>query len=144
MNLLLILIVFSISFLTRWIGDTFFVQNIIDGHNENFCESESGRIYVCEPYALSLYIETTQYIYDLIPIAAILLFHHFNFREDRPRQGSYRSIVVPSLYDEGQSVFNDTSTHARLSDLLGNTSEITFHTHSRATRHYKKCGARLD
>ena len=114
-NLLLILVIFSIGFLTRWIGDTFFVTDIID-RNSQLCESGEGVYYICTPYGLSLYITSTQFFFDVIPIASILLFHHFNFQEKHDKEVRFRTTTEPTLYDYRHSMLLDMSSHAIVSD----------------------------
>ena len=114
-NLLLILIIFSIGFLTRWIGDTFFVSDIIDKNSE-LCESAEGNYYICQPYGLSLYVTSTQFFFDMIPIASILLFHHYNFQEKREKEVRFRTQTEPTLYDHRHEMLLDMSTHAIVSD----------------------------
>ena len=92
-NLLIILFIFSFSFLTRCVADTWVVPLIITG-NDELCKDSDGRRIICYAYAHSLWLITTQYIFDVIPIGAILLFHHFNFKT--------QSIEVYSQVD-GQS-----------------------------------------
>ena len=36
---------------------------------------------ICNPYDRCMIILTTQFVWDLIPIGAILLFHHHSFRD---------------------------------------------------------------
>ena len=67
--------------MTRWLGDTFFSGPIIGNHDADVCHDSEGNAILCYPYALSVWITSTQYAYDLIPISGILLFHYYNFQE---------------------------------------------------------------
>ena len=49
------------------------------------CQDEEGVEIFCYCYGIVLWILITSYIFDMIPVSAILLFHHFNFK-DRPNE----------------------------------------------------------
>ena len=80
-NLLIILVLFSFSFLTRYILDTFVSVKVLGSSLESICVDDEGVEIYCYPYDLIIWLVGTQYIFDLIPITAILLFHHYNFKE---------------------------------------------------------------
>ena len=83
-NLLLILLVFSLSFLSRWIYDTFIFKKIFEGsHYDEVCTDEEGTAVKCAVFTTAVWTLGTQYVFDLIPIGAILLFHHHNYRDKR-------------------------------------------------------------
>ena len=80
-NLLIILFLFSFSFLTRWVFDAFLVKDIIHGqHNDEKCHDVDDCLIFCYPYTLSMILLTTQYVFDILPIGLILLFHYYNFK----------------------------------------------------------------
>ena len=81
-NLILILILFDLSFAIRFLFDKM-QKNFFD---ENECLDSEGRVYFCYPYSRILYDQITQYFWDYIPIISILIFHKLNFtvRETAP------------------------------------------------------------
>ena len=82
-NLIIILLIFSFSFLARYIIDTYFYEGLLGSSLDSHCLDPDGVDIYCYPYKLILWVTTTQYLFDFIPIAAIYLFHYHNFRGQR-------------------------------------------------------------
>ena len=59
--------------------DLFTIVGVIT-ENDDICEDEFGNHVLCDPFSHIIWFITTQYVFDVIPIAAILLFHHYNFK----------------------------------------------------------------
>ena len=80
-NLIIILILFSCSFLGRWMYDQWFADDLLTGGDSGtLCtDSETGSTVLCYPWSSCITILVTQYLWDFIPVAAILIFHHSNF-----------------------------------------------------------------
>ena len=85
-KLIVLMILFSISFLTRWVFDSYIIQKWMApstkvGSGDLLCPDTDGIMMICNPYDRCIIILTTQFVWDLIPIGAILLFHHHSFRD---------------------------------------------------------------
>ena len=48
---------------------------------DEVCYDNEGTVIKCNLYSIAIWFEITQYPLDLIPIGAILLFHHHNYRD---------------------------------------------------------------
>ena len=83
--LLIILAFFSFSFLTRFILDTFFSEDILGDSLLKHCKDAQDYDMYCTPYKLIVWVTLTQYAYDMIPMAAIYVFHYFNFKEQNAK-----------------------------------------------------------
>ena len=87
-NVIAIMLIFSSSFLIRWLFDSFIYERLFDsdsGSPELYCQSSDGDEMVCSPYFGILWLLITQYPWDLIPIAVIFIFHHANFRTSKDK-----------------------------------------------------------
>ena len=85
-KLIVLMILFSISFLTRWVFDSYLIEiwmppSTKGGEGDLLCPDTHGVMMICNPYNRCMIILTTQFVWDLIPIGAILLFHHYSFRD---------------------------------------------------------------
>ena len=83
-NLLLIMIVFDVSFIIRALVDSgeliytlLFKATVGDFQ---ICTDSSDRKYFCNPYPLVVFDLIIQYVWDFIPLMCILLFHKANFK----------------------------------------------------------------
>ena len=65
---------------------------IFEGSNyDEVCRDDEGTVVKCDIYTVAIWNEITQYPLDLIPIGAILLFHHHNYKDKR---NSTRSSAI--------------------------------------------------
>ena len=78
-NLLMILVLFDISFVFRLIFDEYITEKLVGGNVWNYCRDSEGWYQLCDPFPIILYDLITQYFWDYIPILCILLFHKTNF-----------------------------------------------------------------
>ena len=84
-RLIIILLIFSSSFLLRYIYDEWLDKLLTSGSGDDLdklCFWEDGTYSICSPYLSCFWLLVTQYFFDLIPIGIIFLFHHFSFRDN--------------------------------------------------------------
>ena len=99
-KLIVLMILFSISFLTRWVFDSYIIQKWMapgtavspEAPGDYLCPDTNGMLMICNPYGRCMIILVTQFIWDLIPIGAILLFHHYSFR-DKDEEEEIKTMV---------------------------------------------------
>ena len=89
--MIIILLIFMTSFLGRFAIDQWLIPHLHLWPDFKCINSESGYKMFCSFYNLILFVMITQYIYDLFPIGAIVMFHYFNFRE--VSNNAFASIV---------------------------------------------------
>ena len=78
-NLIIILIIFSSSFLIRWVYDTW-LSEILTPRDNTLCTDADGNEMLCKPFEFCIDLLWIQYIWDFIPFGGLLFVHYKNFR----------------------------------------------------------------
>ena len=73
------LIIFTFTYLIRWIGDAFLVPMFLKINDLNNCTLE-GTPTSCSSFIFVFYYMLSSLIYDFLPISLIVFFHFLAFR----------------------------------------------------------------
>ena len=78
-RLFTMLIIFTSTYLLRWISDYFLVPMLVKPKYFNECILK-GTVTFCYPFAFLVYYAVSSLVFDTLPILLIVIFHYLAFR----------------------------------------------------------------